>query len=154
MFSGLFMLKYRELFNEKSTIFETADIKQGYSVIQVPPNYPSYKMIADIKHWYSQKEVKMKFQNVGKGKSTNNADIVLDTHTSEDLMKRLFHTLRIDQTMPNLTNLDKYFQRTKIMNKKFVIPEIVRSNMKGARDTRVTQTNRQEFESQIISKIR
>ena len=83
LFSGLFMLKYRELFNEKSTIFETADIKQGYSVIQVPPNYPSYKMIADIKHWYSQKEVKMKFQNVGKGKSTNNADIVLDTHTSD-----------------------------------------------------------------------
>ena len=37
------------------------------------------------------------------------------------------------------------------MNKKFVIPEIVRSNMKGARDTRVTQTNRQEFESQIRS---
>ena len=151
LFNGLFMPKYRELFNEKSTIFETAVIKQGYSVIQVPPNYPSYKMIADIKHWYSQKEVKMKFQNVGKGKSTNNADIVLDTHTSEDLMKRLFHTLRIDQTMPNLTNLDKYFQRTKIMNKKFVIPEIVRSNMKGARDTRVTQTNRQEFESQIRS---
>ena len=151
LFNGMFMPKYRELFNEKSTIFETADIKQGYSVIQVPPNYPSYKMIADIKHWYSQKEVKMKFQNVGKGKSTNNADIVLDTHTSEDLMKRLFHTLRIDQTMPNLTNLDKYFQRTKIMNKKFVIPEIVRSNMKGARDTRVTQTNRQEFESQIRS---
>ena len=151
LFNGMFMPKYRELFNEKSTIFEEAVVRRGYSVIQVPPNYPSYKMIADIKHWYSKKEVKLKFQNVGKGKSTNNADIVLDTHTSEDLMKRLFQTLRIDQTMPKLTNLDKYFERTEVLDKKFKRPEIVRSNMKGARDTRVTQTNRQEFESQIRS---
>ena len=150
LFNGMFMPKYRELFNEKSTLFEEA-IRTGYSVIQVPPNYPSYKMIADIKHWYSKKEVKLKFQNVGKGKSNNNADIVLDTHTSEDLMKRLFQTLRIDQTMPKLTNLDKYFERTEVLDKKFKRPEIVRSNMKGARDTRVTQTNRMDFISQIRS---
>ena len=140
-----------QLFNEKPTIFEEAVVRRGYSVIQVPPNYPSYKMIADIKHWYSQKEVKLKFQNVGKGKSNNNADIVLDTHTSEDLMKRLFQTLRIDQTMPKLNNLEKYFERTEVLDKKFKRPEIVRSNMKGARDTRVTQTNRMDFISQIRS---
>ena len=150
LFNGMFMPKYRELFNEKSTLFDEA-VRTGYSVIQVPPNYPSYKMIADIKHWYSKKEVKLKFQNVGKGKSNNNADIVLDTHTSEDLMKRLFQTLRIDQTMPKLTNLDKYFERTEVLDKKFKRPEIVRSNMKGARDTRVTQTNRMDFISQIRS---
>jgi hypothetical protein len=150
LFNGMFMPKYRELFNEKSTLFEEA-IRTGYSVIQVPPNYPSYKMIADIKHWYSKKEVKLKFQNVGKGKSNNNADIVLDTHTSEDLMKRLFQTLRIDQTMPKLNNLEKYFERTEVLDKKFKRPEIVRSNMKGARDTRVTQTNRMDFISQIRS---
>jgi hypothetical protein len=150
LFNGMFMPKYRELFNEKSTLFDEA-VRTGYSVIQVPPNYPSYKMIADIKHWYSKKEVKLKFQNVGKGKSNNNADIVLDTHTSEDLMKRLFQTLRIDQTMPKLNNLEKYFERTEVLDKKFKRPEIVRSNMKGARDTRVTQTNRMDFISQIRS---
>ena len=151
LFNGIFMPKYREMFNEKSTIFEEATVRKGYTTIQVPPNYPSYKMIADIKSWYSRKEVKMKFQNVGKGQSQNNADIVLDTHTSEDLMKRLFHTLRIDQTMPKLTNLDKYFERTEIINKKFKRPQIVRSNMKCARDTRVTQTNRMEYNSEIRS---
>ena len=85
------------------------------------------------------------------GKSLKNADIVLDTHTTEDLMKRLFHTMRVDQTMPDTTNLDKYFEITETIDKKFKRPEIVRSNKKGARDTRVTQTNRQDFESQIRS---
>ena len=50
----------------------------GYHVIQVPPTIQS-RIIADIKHWYSQKEVKLKFKKVGKGKQSNNADIVLDT---------------------------------------------------------------------------
>ena len=151
LFNGLFMPKYRELFNEKSTLFEEASVRKDYTTIQVPPNYPSYKIIADIKSWYSRKEVKMKFQNVAKGKSLKNADIVLDTHTTEDLMKRLFHTMRVDQTMPDTTNLDKYFEITETIDKKFKRPEIVRSNKKGARDTRVTQTNRQDYDSKIRS---
>ena len=158
LFHGMFLPKYRELFNEKSTIFEEAVIRKGYTSIQVPPDYPSYKMIADIKSWYSKKEVKMKFQHLGKGKSKNNADIVLDTHHSEELMKRLFHTLRIDQSNPDFTNLDVYFHRTVSMNKnhKFLngltgIPTIERSNKKGARDTRVTQTNRMDYDSDIRS---
>ena len=157
LFNGMFMPKYRKLFNEKSTLFDEA-VRDGYTVIQVPPNYASYKMIADIKSWYSKKEVKLKFQNVAKGKSTSNADIILDTHSSEDLMKRLFHTLRIDQTNPKFTNLDIYFHRTFSINKSHVfkngskgIPKIERSNMKGARDTRVTQTNRMEYNSEIRS---
>ena len=151
LFNGNFMPKYRELFNEKSTIFEEARVRQGYSLIQVPPNYSSYKMIADIKHWYSKKEVKMKFQKISKGKSNSNADIVLDTHSSEDLMKRLFHTLRIDQTMPDITNLDKYFELEETINKKFKRPEIVRSNMAHAIGSRGSQTNRMDFISQIRS---
>jgi len=157
LFNGMFMPKYRKLFNEKSTLFDEA-VRDGYTVIQVPPNYASYKMIADIKSWYSKKEVKLKFQNVAKGKSTSNADIILDTHSSEDLMKRLFHTLRIDQTNPKFTNLDIYFHRTFSINKSHVfkngskgIPKIERSNMKGARDTRVTQTNRMDYDSEIRS---
>ena len=151
LFHGMFLPKYRELFNEKSTIFEEATVRQGYSLIQVPPNYSSYKMIADIKHWYSKKEVKMKFQKISKGKSNSNADIVLDTHSSEDLMKRLFHTLRIDQTMPDITNLDKYFELEETINKKFKRPEIVRSNMAHAIGSRGSQTNRMDFISQIRS---
>ena len=85
-----------------------------------------------------------------KGNTRGSAEIILD-QTSEDVMKRLFHTLRIDQTNPNFTNLDIYFQRMKSMNRKFNIPEIVRSNMKGALGTKSTQTNRQEYESQIRS---
>ena len=37
LFNGMFMPKYRELFNEKSTLFDEA-VRTGYSVIQVPPN--------------------------------------------------------------------------------------------------------------------
>ena len=151
LFNGMFMPKYRELFNEKSTIIGEAKLRDNYTSIQVPPNYPSYKIIADIKNWYSKKEVKMKFQKVSKGKSNSNADIVLDTHSSEDLMKRLFHTLRIDQSMPDITNLDKYFELEETINKKFKRPEIVRSNMAHAIGSRGSQTNRMDFISQIRS---
>ena len=143
LFNGMFMPKYRELFNEKSTIIGEAKLRDNYTSIQVPPNYPSYKIIADIKNWYSKKEVKMKFQHLGKGKSNSNADIVLDTYTTEDLMKRLFHTLRVDQSNPDFTNLDIYFHRTFTIDKnhKFKngltgIPKIERSNRKGARDSK------------------
>ena len=158
LFNGVFMPKYRELFNEKSTIFEEAIVRKGYTTIQVPPNYPSYKMIADIKSWYSKKEVKLKFQNVAKGKSQKNADIVLDTHTTEDLMKRLFHTLRIDQTNPKFTNLDIYFHRTFTINKSHVfkndltgIPKIERSNMANAIGSKSSQTTRMDYDSEIRS---
>ena len=151
LFNGMFMPKYRELFNEKSTIFEEAVVRKGYTTIQVPQNYPSYKMIADIKSWYSRKEVKLKFKNIAKGKSNSNADIIIDTHTSEELMKRLFHTLRIDSTMPEITNLDKYFEIKGTIDKKFVKPEIVRSNMAHAIGSRGSQSNRMDYDSDIRS---
>ena len=150
LFNGMFLRKHRDLFNEKSTIIDEAVIRDNHTLVQIPPNYSIKKVISDIKYWYSQKEVKMKFVNRGKGKQTNNADIVLDL-TNEEVMKRLFQTLRIDQSNPDLTNLDIFFQRSKAMNKKFVIPEIVRSNRKGARDTRSTQTTRGEYDSEIRS---
>jgi len=155
LFNGMFLTKYRNLFNEKRTIIGVADLQQDHTLMQVPDNYPIKSILSDIRHWYSQKEVKLrngKGRKKGetKGNTRSTADIVLDL-TNEEVMKRLFHTLRIDQTNPKFTNLDIYFHRMKSMNKKFVIPNIVRSNMKGARDTRVTQTNRQEYESQIRS---
>ena len=155
LFNGMFLTKYRNLFNEKRTIIGVADLQQDHTLMQVPDNYPIKSILSDIRHWYSQKEVKLrngKGRKKGetKGNTRSTADIVLDL-TNEEVMKRLFHTLRIDQSSPDLTNLDIYFQRTKSMNKKFVIPNIVRSNMKGARDTRVTQTNRMEYDSDIRS---
>ena len=156
LFNGMFLTKYRNLFNEKRTIIGEADLQQDHTLMQVPDNYPIKSILSDIRHWYSQKEVKLRSNRKGrqkgetKGNTRSTADIVLDL-TNEEVMKRLFHTLRIDQSSPDLTNLDIYFQRTKSMNKKFVIPNIVRSNMKGALGTKSTQTNRQEYESQIRS---
>ena len=155
LFNGMFLTKYRNLFNEKRTIIGVADLQQDHTLMQVPDNYPIKSILSDIRHWYSQKEVKLrngKGRKKGetKGNTRSTADIVLDL-TNEEVMKRLFHTLRIDQTNPKFTNLDIYFHRMKSMNKKFVIPNIVRSNMKGARDTRVTQTNRMEYDSDIRS---
>ena len=124
--------------------------------MQVPDNYPTKSILSDIRHWYSQKEVKLRSNRQGKkkgetkGNTRGTADIMLDL-TNEDVMKRLFHTLRIDQSMPDLTNLDIFFQRSKSLNKKFVIPEIVRSNKKGALGTRSTQTIRSDYDSQIRS---
>ena len=155
LFNGMFLTKYRNLFNEKKTIIGEADVLQDHTLMQVPDNYPIKSILSDIRHWYSQKEVKLrngKGRKKGetKGNTRSTADIVLDL-TNEEVMKRLFHTLRIDQTNPKFTNLDIYFHRMKSMNKKFVIPNIVRSNMKGARDTRVTQTNRMEYDYDIRS---
>jgi hypothetical protein len=155
LFNGMFMSKYRELFNEKRTIVGEAVLKPNHTMIQIPDNYPIKSVVSDIKHWYSQKEDKLRVKKgrqkgETKGNTRGSAEMILD-QTSEDVMKRLFHTLRIDQTNPNFTNLDIYFQRMKSMNRKFNIPEIVRSNMKGALGTKSTQTNRQEYESQIRS---
>jgi len=146
----MFLPKYRNLFNEKTTIIDEAVVRQNHTLIQIPPNYPIKSIVSDIKHWYSKKEVKLRTRKTKKGNSRSTADIVLDS-TNEDVMKRLFHILRINQTMTNLTNLDIYFQRMKSMNKKFVIPQIVRSNMKGALGTKSTQTNRMDFDSEIRS---
>ena len=146
----MFLSKYRNLFNEKSTIFDEAVIRKDYSTIQIPPNYSIKKIVADVKYWYSKKEVKLRTRKTKKGNSRSTADIVLDL-TSEDVMKRLFHILRINQTMTNLTNLDIYFQRMKSMNKKFVIPDIQRINAKGGVGGKTTKTSRQDYESEIRS---
>jgi hypothetical protein len=156
LFNGMFLPKYRNLFNEKKTIIGEAVIFDNHTLMQVPDNYPIKSILSDIRHWYSQKEVKLRSNRQGKkkgetkGNTRGTADIMLDL-TNEDVMKRLFHTLRIDQSMPDLTNLDIFFQRSKSLNKKFVIPEIVRSNKKGALGTRSTQTIRSDYDSQIRS---
>lgn len=155
LFNGMFMQKYRNLFNEKKTIIGEADILQDHTLMQIPENYPIKSILSDIRNWYSQKEVKLRVKKgrqkgETKGNTRGSADILLDL-TNEEVMKRLFHTLRIDQTKPDLTNLDIFFQRTKVMNKKFVIPEIVRTNRKGGRDTKTTQTTRGEYDSEIRS---
>jgi hypothetical protein len=155
LFNGMFMQKYRNLFNEKKTIIGEADILQDHTLMQIPENYPIKSILSDIRNWYSQKEVKLRVKKgrqkgETKGNTRGSADILLDL-TNEEVMKRLFHTLRIDQTNPDLTNLDIFFQRTKVMNKKFVIPEIVRTNRKGGRDTKTTQTTRGEYDSEIRS---
>ena len=155
LFNGMFMQKYRNLFNEKKTIIGEADILKDHTLMQIPENYPIKSILSDIRNWYSQKEVKLRVKKgrqkgETKGNTRGSADILLDL-TNEEVMKRLFHTLRIDQTNPDLTNLDIFFQRTKVMNKKFVIPEIVRTNRKGGRDTKTTQTTRGEYDSEIRS---
>ena len=68
LFNGMFLRKHRDLFNEKSTIIDEAVIRDNHTLVQIPPNYSIKKVISDIKYWYSQKEVKMKFVNRGKGK--------------------------------------------------------------------------------------
>ena len=156
LFNGMFLTKYRNLFNEKRTIIGEADLQQDHTLMQIPDNYPIKSIISDVRHWYSQKEVKLRSHRQGrrkgetKGNTRGTADIQLDL-TNEEVMKRLFHTLRIDQTNPNFTNLDIFFHRMKSMNKKFVIPEIVRTNRKGGRDTKTTQTTRGEYDSEIRS---
>jgi len=150
LFNGMFLPKYRNLFNEKTTIIDEAVVRQDHTLIQIPPNYPIKSIVSDIKHWYSKKEVKLRTRKTKKGNSRSTADIVLDL-TSEDVMKRLFHILRINQTMTNLTNLDIYFQRMKSMNKKFVIPDIQRINAKGGVGGKTTKTSRQDYESEIRS---
>ena len=152
----MFLTKYRNLFNEKRTIIGEADLQQDHTLMQIPDNYPIKSIISDVRHWYSQKEVKLRSHRQGrrkgetKGNTRGTADIQLDL-TNEEVMKRLFHTLRIDQTNPNFTNLDIFFHRMKSMNKKFVIPQIVRTNRKGGRDTKTTQTTRGEYDSEIRS---
>ena len=162
LFNGMFMQKYRNLFNEKKTIIGEADILKDHTLMQIPENYPIKSILSDIRNWYSQKEVKLRVKKgrqkgETKGNTRGSADILLDL-TNEEVMKRLFHTLRIDQSNPEFTNLDIYLNRTFTMNKKHIfkngltgIPKIVRTNMKGARDTRTTQTSRMDYDSEIRS---
>ena len=110
LFNGMFLTKYRNLFNEKKTIIGEADVLQDHTLMQVPDNYPIKSILSDIRHWYSQKEVKLRSNRKGrqkgetKGNTRSTADIVLDL-TNEEVMKRLFHTLRIDKIL--LLNLSK-----------------------------------------------
>jgi len=83
LFNGMFLTKYRNLFNEKRTIIGEADLQQDHTLMQVPDNYPIKSILSDIRHWYSQKEVKLrngKGRKKGetKGNTRSTADIVLD----------------------------------------------------------------------------
>ena len=151
-FNGQFWLSHRDKFIEKTTIFPEAnnsEIPPNFNSFHFPPDYPRNNMIADIKEWYKQTERRpnLKVGRTAKGKSKSNADIILD-NSFEEILKRLFHTLRIELTHPDLTNLDIFFKVNKIMNKKFVIPKIERINSKTTYG-KGTRTTRQEWMYEI-----
>ena len=149
LFDNFFYPKYRDLFMEKSTIIGmAAKIPDDYTSMHFPPNYPIKSILSDVRQFYKDKEVKLKSGRKSKGQENRNtADIVLE-NTSEELMRRLFNTLSIDLSSPELTNLDIYFNVQKRMFKKFVIPTITRANA-GAWDSRSTRSSRQDYETQI-----
>jgi hypothetical protein len=139
------------LFLEKSTIIgQASKVPHDYSSFHFPPDYPVRQMLSDVKNFYKNKEVKLKSGRKKRGEQSRyNADIVLNDST-ESLMKRLFHTLSLDQSSPDLTNLDLFFNIQKRMYKTFKIPEITRKNA-GTWDGRSTRSSRQDYESNIRS---
>jgi hypothetical protein len=48
LFNGMFLPKYRNLFNEKTTIIDEAVVRQNHTLIQIPPNYPIKSIVSDI----------------------------------------------------------------------------------------------------------
>jgi hypothetical protein len=148
---GGFHKRYRDLFLEKSTIIgQASKVPHDYSSFHFPPDYPVRQMLSDVKNFYKNKEVKLKSGRKKRGEQSRyNADIVLNDST-ESLMKRLFHTLSLDQSSPDLTNLDLFFNIQKRMYKTFKIPEITRKNA-GTWDGRSTRSSRQDYESNIRS---
>ena len=138
-FSNSFFNKYRDYFIERTTIVGSAgEVPNDYESFHFPPTLPIRDRLEIVRMQYSKKENK---------DTRHTADIVLD-QTEESLMKRLFHTFRLDMTRDDLTNLDLYFQVEKIMRKGFVIPKIERVNATGAIGSR-QRTTRGEFESSI-----
>jgi hypothetical protein len=113
-------------------------IPNDYESFHFPPNLPIRDRVHIVRMHYMEKENQ---------DTKHSADIVLD-QTEEGLMKRLFHTFRLDMTRDDLTNLDLYFQVEKIMRKGFVIPKIERVNATGAIGSR-QRTTRGDYESSI-----
>lgn len=149
LFNNYFYPKYRDLFQEKSTIIgKAAKVPEDYTSLHFPPDYPVKQMLSDVRKFYKDKEVKLKSGRKKRGEQSRyNADIVLNDN-SEYLMRRLFHTLRIDISSPEFTNLDIFFNVQKSMFKNFKIPEITRknANTEGGRSTR---SSRQDFDVNI-----
>ena len=152
--SDPFISKHKHLFEEKSTLINVAtkSVPRDYDTLHIPPNYPIMKILSDVRKFYSGKEVKLSSGRKKKSAKGYNADIVLGD-SNEQLMKRLFHTLSISQSRPDLTGLDVYFNVQKRMNKNFVIPKIERVNASGAIGSR-TRTTRGDYESENRSTMR
>lgn len=157
LFDEYFFPRYRHLFIEKSTIIGSAHkVPYDYTSMHFPPNYPIKSILSDVRKFYKDKEVKLKKgrKKISEVKdSKHNADIVLG-NGSEELMRRLFHTLSIQQSSTNKTSLDVFFDVKKRMNKKYPIPIIERLNKSGLVIGAKTRTTRQDFESEIRSTMR
>ena len=144
----------RDVFLDKTTIFPEADIietPKDYNTFHFPKDYPIKKHIADLKQWYKSSELitkKVRGRSISGANTKHNAQIVLD-NSSEEILKRLFHTLRIELTNEKLTNLDIYFQVQKAMYKKFQIPEITRKNAQTGIGGKTTRTSRADYEYEI-----
>ena len=121
--------KYKPLFIEKGVILgRNEDVPNDYDSYHFPPTYTLREKLSAVKLNAMGKEVKFKAGRNIKGKSRrSNADIIL-SDTTELLMKRLFHILRLDMSVEKMKSIDLFFKVNKIMNKNFIVPEIVRAS--------------------------
>ena len=150
LFDDYFYPKYRNLFQNKTTIFGSArKVPDDFLTMNVPPNYPMRKLMSDIKKHYKDKEIAM----VRKGKKSKEfhsgkgeADIVL-RDGSELMLKRIFNVLSIDQSNSDLDNLHKHFH---VQNRMYgvKIPKIesigsqeIEHNPIGSKTTKTTRSN-------------
>lgn len=159
MFNDNLWKKYRHLFIERGLILgRNEDVPNDYDSYHFPPTFTLREKLSAVRLNAMGKEVKFKAGRNIKGKSRrSNADIILGD-SSELLMKRLFHILRLDMSVEKMKSIDLFFKVNKIMNKNFIIPEIVRSNAyaekgdgyatRGATGTRPS-SNVGEFNSNI-----
>jgi len=156
LFNDYFYPKYRDLFLEKETLVGEAVHRspEDYFTVHFPRNYSLTSMTYDLKKLYADREQGLQKTKGKKSKgdtSKFNAEIVLnDTGGNDLLLKRLFNTITIDLSSPDLSNLDIHFQVQKRMYKNFVIPEIERLNakVKGDINMRSTRTNSEDYRSQ------
>jgi len=156
MFNGKLWVKYKHLFTNRTTIVGNAEeVPEDFQSFHFPPDYSTRMKLRVIREFSRNQEVKKKSGRKVQRRKTN-AKIDLGD-AQEFLMRRLFHTIRLDQSV-KLKNIDLFFKVNKILYKKFVIPEIIRVNAyaekgdgyatRGAVGTR-PKTNIDKFESEI-----
>ena len=130
LFHQSFLPRYRDLFLERTTIFDVSfdKVPSDYISIHIPPNYPIKSILSDIKNYYDDKNIVFKG---GRNISRYTANIVPLHSSNEITMKRLFNTLSISQSSKKLTHLQVYFEVEKRRNKSFKIPIITRHSSTG-----------------------
>ncbi len=139
-FGNAFFDRYRHLFLEKMPIFDPREnIPEDYDTFSFPPNMPIRDRLQIVREKYKQKEVK---------RTSNTAEIELRGFDSEQLMKRIFHTFRLEMSTDFGTNLDLNFAVQKIMNKNFVKPQIIKIPRTGAPGSR-QRSNVSKFDYNI-----